>query len=223
MRTKISTTQQETMRMRMSRLANVVLAAVLAGGVAACDGDPADAPLGAPANLAVAYDGAKAMVTFQAASGAESYTIQRQNVTRSASVTYTGVTATTYADTVTPGNTYSYSVVAVRGGDVSGASTPFVLAVGEKRTNLLNVAKDGTRTLSKDTLYVISGPVTVDSGAVLTIPAGTKLVGDTLAGVSYLVIRRGGRIVANGTAAEPIVFTSMREPGKRKRGDWGGL
>ena len=209
--------------MRMSRLANVVLAAVLAGGVAACDGDPADAPLGAPANLSVAYDGAKAMVTFQAASGAESYTIQRQNVTRNASVTYTGVTATTYADTVTPGNTYSYSVVAVRGGDVSGASTPFVLAVGAKRTNLLNVPRDGTRTLSKDTLYVISGPVTVDSGAVLTIPAGTKLVGDTLAGVSYLVIRRGGRIVANGSAAEPIVFTSMREPGKRRRGDWGGL
>jgi hypothetical protein len=224
MRNRNSSYQQENKRMqRISRLANVVLAAVLAGGVAACDNDPSSPPLTPPANLAVAYNGTAAVVTFDAVSRAESYTIQRQNVTAGTSVTYAGVTATTYSDTVTPGFTYSYSVASARGGDVSSASAPFILAVGLKRTNLTNVARDGVRNLSKDTLYVISGPVTVDSGAVLNIPAGTKLVGDTLAGVSYLVIRRGGRIVANGTAAEPIVFTSMREPGKRRRGDWGGV
>jgi hypothetical protein len=34
---------------------------------------------------------------------------------------------------------------------------------------------------------------------------------------------RGAKIVANGTAAAPIVFTSANEPGDRFPGDWGGI
>lgn len=79
------------------------------------------------------------------------------------------------------------------------------------------------RTLSKDTTYVIRGFVYVNSGATLTIPAGTKLVGDTTALGSALFVLRGARIVANGTEAAPIVFTSQRAPGNRAPGDWGGL
>ena len=79
------------------------------------------------------------------------------------------------------------------------------------------------RTLSKDTVYTLSGYVQVASGATLTIPAGTKLIGDTNVAGSALFILRGARIIANGTAAQPIVFTSARAPGNRKPGDWGGL
>jgi hypothetical protein len=79
------------------------------------------------------------------------------------------------------------------------------------------------RTLSKDTVYTISGFVYVNSGAVLTIPAGTRLVGDSAVAGSALYILRGARIEANGTAAEPIVFTSARAVGNRAPGDWGGL
>ncbi len=79
------------------------------------------------------------------------------------------------------------------------------------------------RTLSKDTVYTLSGYVTVGNNATLTIPAGTKIVGDTLVAGSALYILRGARIVANGTAVAPIVFTSARAPGNRKPGDWGGL
>lgn len=79
------------------------------------------------------------------------------------------------------------------------------------------------RTLSKDTVYTLRGFVYVNSGATLTIPAGTKIVGDTTALGSALFVLRGARIVANGTATEPVVFTSQRAVGSRSPGDWGGL
>jgi hypothetical protein len=79
------------------------------------------------------------------------------------------------------------------------------------------------RTLVKDTTYTISGFVHVANGATLTIPAGTKIVGDQNVLGSSLFILRGARIVATGTAAAPIVFTSARAAGQRQPGDWGGL
>ncbi|MGH7675176.1 MAG: hypothetical protein ACREMV_07875, partial [Gemmatimonadales bacterium] len=78
-----------------------------------------------------------------------------------------------------------------------------------------------SRTLDADTVYTLSGYVKVKNGAVLTIPAGTKIVGDTTAAGSSLWILRGSRIVANGTAAAPIVFTSARAAGNRAPGGWG--
>jgi len=79
------------------------------------------------------------------------------------------------------------------------------------------------RTLSADTVYQISGFIKVTNGATLTIPAGTRLVGDFDVPGSSLFVLRGARIVANGTAAAPIVFTSERPVGQRRPGDWGGI
>jgi hypothetical protein len=43
-------------------------------------------------------------------------------------------------------------------------------------------------------------------------------------GTSFLSIERGGKIMAEGTASEPIVFTSVNSlSGTAKRGDWGGI
>jgi hypothetical protein len=84
-----------------------------------------------------------------------------------------------------------------------------------------NIASD--RTLAADTVYTLSGFVKVRSGATLHIPAGTKLVGDTLVNGSSLWILPGGKIDAQGTATSPIVLTSARAVGNRKPGDWGGL
>jgi hypothetical protein len=84
-----------------------------------------------------------------------------------------------------------------------------------------NITSD--RTLSKDTVYTLSGFVKVRTGATLHIPAGTKIVGDTLVNGSSLWILPGGKIDAQGSAASPIVFTSARSAGNRKPGDWGGL
>ncbi|MEK6597206.1 MAG: hypothetical protein AABY91_02655, partial [Gemmatimonadota bacterium] len=80
-----------------------------------------------------------------------------------------------------------------------------------------------SRTLFKDTTYTLSGFVKVQSGATLTIQAGTRVLGDTTVPGSSLWILRGARVDAQGTAAAPIVFTSARSAGNRKPGDWGGI
>ena len=79
-----------------------------------------------------------------------------------------------------------------------------------------------SRTLSKNNQYLIKGQTFVRSGNVLTIEPGTIIKGDK-ATKGTLIIDRGGRIEAVGTAAEPIVMTSNLPAGSRDRGDWGGL
>ncbi len=90
-------------------------------------------------------------------------------------------------------------------------------------TIVLSGSIAASRTLTPDTNYVIRGFVYVNSGATLTINAGTRLVGDTTALGSALFVLRGARIVANGTESLPVVFTSQRSAGNRSPGDWGGL
>jgi hypothetical protein len=84
-----------------------------------------------------------------------------------------------------------------------------------------NITSD--RTLYADTVYTISGFIKVTNGATLTIQPGTRIEGDFDVIGSSLFILRGARIVANGTAQNPIVFTSSRPVGQRRPGDWGGL
>ena len=54
--------------------------------------------------------------------------------------------------------------------------------------------------LDKNKVYLISGFVYVRNGGSLTIPAGTILLGEYSTEGS-LIIERGGKIFANGTAA----------------------
>ena len=70
--------------------------------------------------------------------------------------------------------------------------------------------------------YHLSGFVYVKNNATLTIEPGTiiKGVSNTKA---TLIIERGSRIMAAGTADKPIVFTSDKAPGLRATGDWGGI
>jgi hypothetical protein len=78
------------------------------------------------------------------------------------------------------------------------------------------------RTLSSDTVYILSGWYFVDSTYRITIPAGTLLRGDS-ASAGSLIIKRGAQIFAQGTAARPIIFTSNKPAGTRRPGDWGGV
>ena len=76
--------------------------------------------------------------------------------------------------------------------------------------------------LSKDTVYILTGWYFVDSLATMTIQAGTVILGDSASG-GTLIIRRGGKIIANGAQTAPIVFTSRKAAGTRRPGDWGGV
>lgn len=83
-------------------------------------------------------------------------------------------------------------------------------------------------TLTNDKVWFINGPTFVDSTVTITIQAGTYIKGlataNTTSGFpSYLVIRRGAKIDAQGTTANPIVFTSAKASGQRAKGDWGGV
>lgn len=78
----------------------------------------------------------------------------------------------------------------------------------------------GTRSLVKDSVYILQGQINV-SGTI-NIAAGTVIKGDKLT-KGCLVIVPGGKINAVGTSTEPIVFTSRMDPGLRAAGDWGGL
>lgn len=70
--------------------------------------------------------------------------------------------------------------------------------------------------------YTIKGYVYFTSGTTITIPKGTVLKSD-VSQKGALIIERGAKIEATGTAQEPIVFTSGKPAGSRQRGDWGGI
>lgn len=113
---------------------------------------------------------------------------------------------------------------------VSGAAVAGLAAMGLVGANLhwLGIATQqrvsgsiyGHKVWSADRAYLLEDRVFVESGATLTIEAGTKVYG---ALGSALVVTRDGLLNARGTEVEPIVFTSVKPEGERVRGDWGGV
>jgi hypothetical protein len=77
-------------------------------------------------------------------------------------------------------------------------------------------------TLDATKKYLLKGKVFVQAPAVFTVPAGTIIFGDK-ATKGALIINRGAKIMAEGTATSPIVFTSNAPVGYRNRGDWAGI
>ncbi|WP_299530851.1 hypothetical protein [Ulvibacterium sp.] len=71
-------------------------------------------------------------------------------------------------------------------------------------------------TLDPTVEYTISGAVLVNSGATLTIPAGTQIVSES-GTANYLAVLQGGSIDIQGTSTSPVEMRS--DDG----GDWGGL
>lgn len=99
----------------------------------------------------------------------------------------------------------------------------------------------GTITLSSTTTWVLNGMVFVNNGQTLTIDEGTVIKGQSGQGenASALIIARNAKIMAYGTAANPVIMTSQADQIRRKadnsgfenggnlpataRGLWGGL
>lgn len=67
------------------------------------------------------------------------------------------------------------------------------------------------QTWSNTTIHELAGKVIVSSGVTLTIEAGTIVKGRTGTGslASALVVEQGAKLEAVGTAAAPIIFTSV--------------
>jgi hypothetical protein len=76
--------------------------------------------------------------------------------------------------------------------------------------------------LTKNNTYQLIGTVYVTNNAVLTIEPGTVIRGDNDS-CGTLVITKGSKIIADGLATDPIIFTSNKNISERRPGDWGGI
>lgn len=74
------------------------------------------------------------------------------------------------------------------------------------------------KVLDPNIVYSLNGPLIVKEGATLTIPAGTKIVAQNGADV-YIAVMQGAKIMAQGTASQPILLTAE----DKTPGAWGGL
>ena len=126
---------------------------------------------------------------------------------------------------------WSFYAVSILGqnGDHSSSSggQSTVVTDASLRTEM---AENSNRATWQDTV-IIDGPVYVQDNEILTIQAGSvikgraKSEGET---ASSLIVTRGGKIIAEGTSQDPIIFTYEEDPldgttSPTTRGRWGGL
>jgi hypothetical protein len=119
---------------------------------------------------------------------------------------------------------------------IDGNEMPIV--TGDGNTSGIVVSSNITKNTTWETgkVYVLSGRISVVSGVTLTIQPGVIVKGEvgTGANATSLVIARGGKINAAGTATQPIIFSSVADeiqPGQiaspnldpTLEGLWGGL
>jgi hypothetical protein len=123
-------------------------------------------------------------------------------------------------------------------GDIGKATHVLTVGAMPIEPNTIRVAANITANTTWVTgkTYILGARVFVTSGAKLTIQKGVIVKGEAGSGANAtsLVIARGAQIDAQGTATEPIIFTSVAdeiEPGQidapnleaTQEGLWGGL
>lgn len=79
--------------------------------------------------------------------------------------------------------------------------------------------------LSKDNVYILRGGVHVKEPYTIKIEPGVTVYADATpgSGTAYLLIEPGAKILAEGKADEPIVFTPNKPEGEKREQDWGGI
>ncbi|GAA4446293.1 hypothetical protein GCM10023189_01260 [Nibrella saemangeumensis] len=125
--------------------------------------------------------------------------------------------------------TWTFSLLALFGSaalvvscktDDDGVDPGTVAPVGQTVTVKGTISQNTTWTAGNK--YVLEGFVYVDNNATLTIEPGTIIRGDKVTKGS-LIVKPGAKIIAEGTAQKPIIFTSNQPIGQRNYGDWGGI
>ena len=87
---------------------------------------------------------------------------------------------------------------------------------------LTTVSSDIITNTTWSGVVLMQNKIYVKNNATLTIAPGTIIRGDK-ATQATLIITRGAKINAQGTASQPIIFTSNEAVGSRNEGDWGGI
>lgn len=87
---------------------------------------------------------------------------------------------------------------------------------------ITTVSADITTNTTWSGVVKLQNKIYVKNNATLTIAPGTIIRGDKLTQAT-LIVTRGAKMIADGTASNPIVFTSNEAVGARNEGDWGGV
>jgi trimeric autotransporter adhesin len=111
-----------------------------------------------------------------------------------------------------------------------------VAQVSAARIDITNdsIPAGATKNWVASNTYVLHGKIVVKKGSRLNIAAGTTIYGAGAPisdSVAMLIVARDGRLYATGTAAQPIIFTSILDTGSHSplaisdnsRGLWGGI
>jgi hypothetical protein len=143
-------------------------------------------------------------------------------------------TSTYTVDNLATGTVVNFTIIAI---DVANQSSVIatipvtVSAVPPKAIVVVKGILEGDVKWTADKIYKLEGFVRVGSETVfgtitktgtLTIDAGTVIIGDRVT-KGTLIVQRGSKLIANGTAEKPIIFTSERNSGEKEAGDWGGI
>lgn len=163
--------------------------------------------------------------TITAANGASSLTITGATSTPASPITLTGTAPSQAVTLAIPANAVVGSTISAvftvkDAQNLVSSPVTFTITISDPTNVLQGILT--TQTLDAAKPYLLKGQVFVPNGVTLTVPAGTIIKGDK-ATKATLIVQPGGKLVANGTANSPVVFTSAQGVGERDRGDWGGV
>jgi hypothetical protein len=169
---------------------------------------------------------AEVTVTVNAPNGASSLDVSGMATSPASPITLSG-TAPTQAVTLSiPANAVIGSSInvffTVKDAQNLTSSAVLLTVSVSNPTIALEGSITSNMTLDATKRYLIKGKVYVQAPATLTIPAGTILFGEKDSD-GTLIINRGAKLDAQGTATNPIIMTSQAPKGFRNRGDWGGV
>jgi hypothetical protein len=232
------------MKLNLKNLAMLMMAFAMSFTFVACNDDettPDGPKVTAPANQEV-VDGTTVDMTFSytAPGGFKSSNVVADNGT--ATITTDGVAGATEGNIVVSfaadQNTGAASVkLTVTDNNDRADDGTGVMNVVEEIT-VISVASNITSDVTWETgkTYILESRISVESGSTLTIQPGVVVKGAAGTGenATALLIARGGKIMAEGTADAPIIFTSVADniqPGMIEspnldpsiNGLWGGL
>ncbi|MBE0637066.1 MAG: hypothetical protein IH598_00930 [Bacteroidales bacterium] len=227
-------------------LAMLFMALMISFTFVACDNDEDDPVLDgptvtAPANQdVVAGESVDLTFTFTAPGGFKSSTVTAVNGAATVKTDGTaGATNGSVVVTFTAGTQAGAGSVVLNVTDNQSKTddaTAVITVVAEQTVFEVssNITQDETWETGK--VYILKSRIAVVSGATLTIQKGVVVKGEagTGANATALLIARGGKLMAEGTADQPIIFTSVADeimPGEIASpnldpdidGLWGGL
>jgi hypothetical protein len=214
-------------------IARVAAVACIAALAACSDDDgpttPAPQPLVAPTGVAGTSPSPTSIrLTWSAVPGATSYEVERASGSGAFAASGTSVTTELVVPSLAPESPYRFRVRALRGTEQGPFSAEVTISTSNRTVVQVSADITTNTTWTADNVYQLTRVVSVANGAILTIQAGTKIIGGNITPgqappVTALMVLRGSRIVANGTRQAPIIMTSAAPEGQRFPGDWGGL